>query len=296
MMPVTAILRHELRTLLRGWLVKLWLVAALFGSLVAATGEPQLPVATRIAMIMAPFLVFPWFLFVMVLGLTPVTGARSDSLADGILSRPIARYQFLLGSWGARVVLVLGVFLVATVPFVLWVSLAARPPGASDMTSAVTLYGTLASVGVVALVLTFQVSLAFLFGTLLRNPLWTIVVLLFFWYLVMNMVLHQFRLEEFSPLSLNQAIPTLAQQPPPWAGEDAQDAKDAEAISKTLDAVVNWSFFTPAPQKPARSGEADFYLSEEYEDFSLAWVLFTYGLLTAGSIGLAILCFGMRDL
>ncbi len=291
---MTAILRHELRTLLRGWLVKLWLVAALFGSLIAATSEPQLPAATRIAMIMAPFLVFPWFLFVMVLGLTPVTGARSDSLADGILSRPIARHQFLLGSWGARVALVLGVFLVTTVPFILWVSLAKRPPGDSDVMNAVTVYGTLAVVGVVALVLTFQVSLAFLFGTLLRNPLWTIVVLLFLWYMVMNMVLHQFRLEEFSPLSLNQAIPTLVRQPPPWSGEEAQNTEEAAAVAKSLNALANW--FAPGSQRPPRSDDADFYQSEEYEDFSLAWVLFTYGFLTAGSIGLAILCFGLRDL
>ncbi len=334
---MTAILRHELRTLLRGWLVKLWLVAALFGSLVAASSGPQLPADQRIAMFIAPFLVFTWFLIVMVLGLTPVTGARSDSLADGILSRPIARHQFLLGSWGARVVLVLGVFLVTTVPFILWVSLAAQPPGDSptvleasqfDVMNAVTVYGTLAAVGVVALVLTFQVSLAFLFGTLLRNLLWAVVVLLLLWYLIIVLVLNEFRMEEFSPLSLSQAIPTLVRQPPPWSAEDVQDTKDAKdakdaegaegaegagdaedaaVVAEGLDALTN--LFAPGSQKPAavespdsvQSEEAeaessDSGQSEEYEDFSLAWVLFTYGVLTAGSIGLAILCFGLRDL
>ena len=43
----------------------------------------------------------------MVLGISPVTGARLDALADGILSRPVTRYEYLLASWLARVLVVL---------------------------------------------------------------------------------------------------------------------------------------------------------------------------------------------
>ena len=304
-MPLRAILLHELRTLARGWLVRLWLLASLFVSLLLAAGGREIPAAPLIAQVLFPFLVFPWFLVVMVLGVSPVTGSRVESLADGILSRPIARYQFLLGAWAARVVLVLGVFLVATMPSILWVSLAEHPAaqkqagataffglGEEKIESSVTFYGTAAAVGVVALVLTFQVSLAFLLGTVLRNPLWTIVILLFLWYPV-NIVLHQFRLEEFSPLSLSQAVSTLVQQPPPWV-ETSVDKQQGQSVSESVDQFAKW--FAPTSQDLPGADTPRFFERQDYDDFSLAWVLAAYGVLTATSLGLAMLCFGLRDL
>jgi len=305
MMPLTAILRHELRTLLKGWLVRLWLLASLIVSLmVVGGGWRETPTAPLIAQVLFPFLVFPWFLVVMVLGVSPVTGSRLEALADGILSRPITRHEFLLGSWAARVVLVLGVLLLTTVPPILCLCFAERPAdenptGAmaflgldqADANNGVTLYGTAAAVGVVALVLTFQVSLAFLLGTLLRNPLWTIVVLLFFWYPI-NILLHQFQLEEFSPLSLSQAVSTLVRQPPPWV-ENPQDEKKGQAVSESVTEFAK--LFGSTPKEPAKGKRGKFF-DKEYEDFSLTWVVSAYGVLTAASIGLTMLCFGRRDL
>ena len=305
MMPMTAILLHELRTLARGWLVRLWLIASLFVSLLLAAGWQEVPAAPLVAQVLFPFLVFPWFPVVMVLGVSPVTGSRVGSLADGILSRPIARWQFLLGAWSARVVLVLGVFLVTTLPAVLWVSLADRPAteapagvaglfevGDEKVESSVTFYGTTAAVGVVALVLTFQVSLAFLLGTVLRNPVWTIVVLLFLWYPV-NIVLHQFRLEEFSPLSLSQAVSTLVRQRPPWV-ETPVEKPQGPSVSESVDQFTKW--FGPAAEDSTETDNPGFFQRQEYDDFSLAWVLAAYGVLTGTSLGLAMVCFGLRDL
>ena len=304
-MPLTAILLHELRTLARGWLVRLWLLASLFASLLLVAGGHATPAASLIAEVLFPFLVIPWFLVVMVLGVGPVTGSRIESLADGILSRPIARHEFLLGAWAARVVLVLGVFLLATMPSILWISLADRPAiekqagaaallglGEETIEQGVTFYGTAAAVGVVALVLTFQVSLAFLLGIVLRNPLWTIVILLFIWYPV-NVVLHQFRLEEFSPLSLSQAVPTLVKQPPPWA-ETPVDNQQGQSVSESVNQFSNW--FTPTPQDPPRANGPRFFQRQDYADFSLVRVLSAYGVLTGISLGLAMFSFGLRDL
>ena len=61
-----------------------------------------------------------------------------------------------------------------------------------------TCYGVVASLIVVSLVLTFLVTLAFFAGTLLRNALLAAVLLVFVWFPV-NLVLHTFSLEEFSP-------------------------------------------------------------------------------------------------
>ena len=73
-----------------------------------------------------------------------------------------------------------------------------------------------------SLVLTFLVTLAFFAGTLLRNALLAAVVLVFVWFPV-NLVLHTFSLEEFSPISLSQALPTLLRTS--WSrGEAAAEA------------------------------------------------------------------------
>ena len=253
-----------------------------------AAGWPQLPTAQLIASFWVPFLVFPWFLVSMVLGIAPVTGSRAESLADGILSRPVTRYEYFLACWAARVITVLAVFLFVTLPFVIIVAFAKRPV-AED---AVTLYGIASAVSVVGLVLVFQVSLGFLLGTLLRNTLFAAMVLIFIW-LPINMVLATFELEEFSPISLNQTLPTLLRQT--WQEEEEDPEAD---IKMGLEDVARWAgespfgmiFGGPAPP-PEPEG---FY--REYEDVSLFRLLLGYGIPTLLSIALATFCFARRDL
>ena len=55
-----------------------------------------------------------------------MAGSRVEVLADGILSRPITRYEYLLAVWAARVALVLGGFLLVMVPAVILVATANR--------------------------------------------------------------------------------------------------------------------------------------------------------------------------
>ena len=285
-----AIFRHELRALRGSWLVRTWLVAScVLTLLVMAGGWANLPTAHLIASFWFPFLVFPWFLVSMVLGIAPVTGSRAESLADGILSRPVTRYEYFLACWAARVVTVLAVFLIVTLPFVIIVAFAKRPPGTED---AVTLYGVTSALSVVGLVLAFQVSLGFLLGTLLRNTLFAALVLIFIW-LPINVVMATFELEEFSPLALNQTLPTLLRQT--WQ----EGEEDPAAEMKTgLEEMARWAgespfgmiFGGPAPP-PKPEG---FY--REYEDPSLFRLLLGYGIPTLLSISLATFCFSIRDL
>ena len=83
-MPTLAILLYELRSLAASWLVRLWLIGTLvltFLTVASSWGNLQSPLL--IAALLFPFLVFPWFLVVMLLGISPVTGTRLDALADG---------------------------------------------------------------------------------------------------------------------------------------------------------------------------------------------------------------------
>jgi ABC-type transport system involved in multi-copper enzyme maturation permease subunit len=292
MMPYLAIVQHDMKTLWSSRLVRLWLGAtALLTLVLVGSNWSNFQDGTLIASLLFPYLVFPWFFVVVVLGITPVSGSQTETLADGILSRPISRFEYLLATWSARVVLVLGVFLVVIIPAIVLVMLAKRP--VPDDT--VTVYGIITSLGVVGLVLTFLVSLGFLTGTLLRKPLLAVVVLIFVWYPI-GLVLSVFSLEEFSPISLNRAISTQLRRP--WRQTDAgakdkANAKDAEVIT---DQVSNFfSVFSGVKSKPKVS-KPDFFEGEKFDDLSLFRVTLGYGLPTVTAVIIASLCFYWRDI
>ena len=158
LMPFLAILRYDLKTLMGSWMVRLWLAGtALLTLLILLLNWTSLPNSLLIATLLFPYLILPWFLVVMILGVEPVAGSRVEVLADGILSRPVTRYEYLLAVWSARVTLVLGGFLLVMVPAVILVATANRRAPQDH----VTFYGVTASLGVVGLVLMLQVSLAF---------------------------------------------------------------------------------------------------------------------------------------
>jgi hypothetical protein len=292
-MPALAILRYELGSLWSGWLVRLWLIAAgLVALLSLAASWAQLQSAILISSLLFPFLVFPWFLIVILLGISPVTGSRLDALADGILSRPITRYEYLLASWAARVVTVLAVFFLVLAPCVVLAVFAKREPAPDT----VTLYGVVCAATLVSLVLTFLVSLGFLAGTLLRRPLVAAVVLIFVWYPI-NVVLHTFSLEEFSPISLTQALPTLLRTP--WQVEEEGpepplNAEDAEAMARTAAQFLSLLSGAPPPPPPRQSG--DFFDRGSYDDFSFWSVFLGYSIPTLAAVALATWCFCRRDL
>lgn len=297
MMPFLAILRHDLRGLSASWLVRLWLAASALLTLFVILSHwknIELPTAELIAWLLFPYLVFPWFLVVIVLGVGPVSGSRAESLADGILSRPVTRYEYLLASWSARVALVLGIYLGVMVPAISLLVLADRP--VADDT--VTLYGVTGALGAAALVMTLQVSLGFLLGTLLRSPLLAVVVLVFIWYPI-NLILQPFSLEEFSPISLNRALPTLLRQPWCQVDEEPSPAATDQTLEpwlrqtahflETLSAVPEESE-EPVPQEPT------YFDNRKPDDFSLTRVVLGYGIPTLVAVALATLCFCIRDL
>jgi hypothetical protein len=244
--------------------------------------------------VLLPFLVFPWFVPVFVLGISPVTGARLDWLADGILSRPVTRYEYLLASWAARVVVVLGVFLAVALPSIALIATAQRPAAGAEQ---LTWFGVLASVGVVSLVLVFLVTLAFLIGTLLRRPLLAIVILIFVWFPI-NVVLDTFALEQFSPISLNRALPRLLQttwRPVDETPEAKLSGRELRELSRQASRFL--SVLSGGDGPPPASQEKDgFYEQGDYEDFSLLRVLAGYGTPALVALGLTVLLFSWRDL
>ncbi len=292
-MPIAALLRHELRTLWASWVVRLWLAgAAVVTLLLLAGGWDSLHRAALVGSLLFPFLVFPWFFVVIILGTSPLTGAQAEALADGILSRPVNRWEFLLASWAARVATVLSVYLAVMLPAVALVAWADRPAAGDPL----TLYGSVASLAVVALVLTFLLSLGFLVGTFLKGSVVAVVVLTFIWYPV-NLTLNTFSLEEFSPISLNQAIPVLARQPAPWTDATSEsstgDPETAALMNEGADFIRRLS---GVPQPKPRHQPEFFSRDDQYQDFALWRVLLGYGLPTLLAVAGATWCFSVQDL
>jgi ABC-type transport system involved in multi-copper enzyme maturation permease subunit len=291
-MPYMAVLQHDLMTLCASRLVRLWFGATVVLTLLLmAANWTRFQDGPLIASLLFPYLVFPWFFIVVALGVSPVSGSRTDVVADGILSRPVSRTAYLLATWSARVVLIWGVYLAVMVPAVVVVTLAKRP--VPDDT--VTVYGIVSAMGVVGLVLTFLTSLAFLGGTLLRGPLLALVVLVFLWYPV-GFVLSVFSLEEFSPISLSRAISTQLRQTLGTPGTRADSNAREEQTPAFTEGVEHFlKVFSAAPSAP-KAAKPDFFESEEFRDFSLLRIVLGYGVPTVAAVILAVLCFCRRDL
>ncbi len=292
MMPYLAILRHDLGTLWSSRLVRLWLAAtALLTFFLVAANWTQFQDAPLIASVLFPYLVFPWFFVVVVLGVSPVSGSRSEALADGILSRPVSRWEYLLATWSARVAVVLGAYLVVVVPAIVVVTLADRPV----RDDSVSVYGIISVLFAVGLVLTFLVSLGFLVGTLLRKPLLAVVVLIFVWYPI-GLILSIFSLEQFSPVSLSRAVSTQLRQSWRQSTEEAEAAGNMQDMQQFSEQVGNlFSRLSGGPARP-KASKPKFFENKEFEDFSLFRVTLGYGLPTIAAVILAMLSFYWRDL
>jgi ABC-type transport system involved in multi-copper enzyme maturation permease subunit len=288
-----ALTLFELRTLWGGWLVRLWAGGSLLVNFLTLLGWWQiLPDAILISSFIFPFLVFPWFVVVITLGAAAVGGARVETVADGILSRPITRLEFVLSSWLARAVTVLGVFLLAVLPTTL-IGVYADRPAPQDR---VTLDGAVVGFLVAVVVLWSILSLGFLLGVLFRSGWIAVLLALFVWYPI-NGLLATFRLAEVSPISLNQGLPVILRQhwflPEPKV--EQEKTPDFLALQKQFEEFMRGLMGAPQPQPPRR--ERGFFENlAAYKDINPIRVLLSYG-GTLGALVLAgYLFFHWRDL
>lgn len=288
--PVLALTWLELRTLFRSWLVRVWLAAAILLSFVTVlSGWRMLPLPVMIASLAFPFLVFPWFVVIIILGTNAVVASRMDSVADGILSRPITRLEFLVAAWLARTITVLAVFVLAVVPAALIAGLADRPVESDPVAT----YGVFMASLIVVLVLLGILSLGFFAGVILRNSWLALLVVLFVWYPA-NLLFTTFRLEELSPVSLNQALPTLMRKT--WETADAvNEIRPADLIVLQQQADQFIQSLTGRPRRPARE-PAFFEHDLEYQDIRPWRVMISYAVPIAVFLGFSYLCFYFRDL
>jgi hypothetical protein len=111
------------------------------------------------------------------------------------------------------------------------------------------------------------------------------------------MLLHAFRLEAFSPISLSQSLPTLLRQPWRTGDPDAPaPGKELEVEELKRQAATFLSVLSGGGMEEAPPRKTGFFEESELREFSLAKVLLGYGIPTLAAVGLAMLSFWRRDL
>lgn len=117
-LPYAAVFQADVRQTLRCWIYRLWAfmsLSATSGYLVYRFGAKHVGGIVQPAPEMINDLV-TWIIWgsitlIIVLTAGSICGERG-TLADSILSRGISRFQYFLGKWHARLVVVLGTFLI----------------------------------------------------------------------------------------------------------------------------------------------------------------------------------------
>jgi len=293
-MPFMAMLRHDCRALCASWLVRAWLIgSAVLTLLIASSNWTASTTPILVSAILFPYLVLPWPLVVMILSVSPVSGARAEMIADGFLSRPITRYEYVLATFVARAAVVLAIYLVVVVPATAISALARRPV----MEEPIGFYGAACAIGVVGLVQIFLVAMGFFLGTITRSQWLALAVLLVLWFPV-NLILNTFALEEFSPISLSRAMPELLRQTWSAAEKEPDETRvDLSELARGASSLLSL-FGGPEAGGEARepAQEKGYFETDEFRDTRVGRIVAGYGIPTVIAVLLATVAFCLRDL
>jgi hypothetical protein len=117
-LPYWAVFQADMRQTLRSWIYRLWVLMTLgsaVGYLLYRFGAKQVAgMVTPAPEMLGDLLTWViWGSVTLIIVLTAGTiSSELGTVADSVLSRGISRYQYFLGKWHARLVVILGTFLV----------------------------------------------------------------------------------------------------------------------------------------------------------------------------------------
>lgn len=227
-MAWTALFKTELQALTRSWVVRGWIIALVLAELFTlAISMPQsraatVPASSILTANLMLFL-FAWSVVIIVLGAGSVS-LESDVIADSILSRPCTRTQFISAKFASRVLVVIGIYLFAT----LIAATSAWRYGANDMTIASTATG----VAVVGLAVLFLLSIGIMFSVLFNNTVTAVASLLLIWY-VATQIFGFIGADYLSPQSVARNLPRML--------KDANAVQLAQGLATTSGISLTFS-------------------------------------------------------
>lgn len=199
-MPFWAILETDFRAMLRTWLVRIWAVLVAGQTLftIALSLGNSTPAADGLAGVLA---VFPlvWSTFV-ILFCGGAVASESGVVADSILSKAVTRSQYLGAKLASRLLLVLVIFLAATLPAALIIG--------QNATGTVDTAGVVWAFVLVASMLMLLTSLTVAFSTLFDRTLVAVGVVWFLWYMAGGLT-SLFDADFLSPIGIVDALPAV---------------------------------------------------------------------------------------
>jgi hypothetical protein len=118
LLPYWAVFQTDLRHTLTGWVYRFWVIASVLGAVGYLLYRYGVDREAGIIQSASTFIsdLLRWSVLGSVAPIIVLTGASISSergiMADSVLSRGISRYQYFMGKWHARLVTVVGTFLI----------------------------------------------------------------------------------------------------------------------------------------------------------------------------------------
>ena len=199
-MPFQAVLTNDLRSMIRSWLVRIWLILIAAQSLfmIAVSLDEETTVAETLAGYLGLFPLV-WSTVVIIVSGGAVS-SESGVVADSILSKAITRTEYVAAKLTSRLMVVLGAFLAATVP----VSYIITENATGPLDNAGLRWAFI----LVGLMLTLLTCLSVAFSALFNRTMVAIVLVWFAWYIA-GSVTALFNADYLSPLAIIDNLPTL---------------------------------------------------------------------------------------
>lgn len=203
-----ALLRPDLASMTRSWLVRLWLVVLGLSAalpVLAATADEES--ASEILAGWLQLAIVPSAIVVIVLSAATVS-SESGVVADSILSKAVTRYEYVLAKLTSRVITVSFIYFVVTAPTAyLVVRYAERDVTATGVVLA------LLSLGVI---LVFLTTLGITFSSFISNTLISIAIL-FVLVSIQSAIFQFLGVAYLSPTNVLKDVPsTLRGESPVW--------------------------------------------------------------------------------
>jgi ABC-2 type transport system permease protein len=199
-MTFQALLEADLVSMARSWAVRIWLILmtlqAMFMILVS-TGEDS-SAADALAALLGAFPVI-WSTFIII-NTSGAVSSEAGVVADSILSKAVTRYDYILAKMAGRLVTVVGLYLVITLPAAYLVSRYGQ--GSLDTG------GTAWAITLIGMTLALLTTLSVAFSTLFNRTLVALIVVWFLWYSAAG-IAALFQVNDVSPLHIVDSLPDL---------------------------------------------------------------------------------------
>ncbi len=200
-MTFQALVEADLISLVRSWAVRIWLGLMAAQSLfMIAVSTNEGTKADALAGLLGTFPVI-WSTFIII-NSSGAVSSETGVVADSILSKAVTRYDYILAKITSRLVMVLGLYLVITIPAAYLISRYGHGP----LTRTGTAWGLLL-IGMTLLLLT---TLSVALSSLFNRTLVALIVAWVLWYAAGG-IAALFQLDYLSPLHIVDKLPDILQ-------------------------------------------------------------------------------------